>query len=82
MSTVGTERANHTRIAPATRSGPITRRLFTIYEVAECTGLSVNTLYKITSQRRIPFVKAGWLVKCDLKAIDAWIERQSVKPLA
>lgn len=60
----------------------ITRRLLTVREVAEYTGLSVHTLYTMTSQRRIPFVKAGRLVKFDLKAIDTWIEQHSVKPLS
>lgn len=60
----------------------ITRRLFTISEVAQYTGLSVHTLYTMVSQRRIPYVKAGRLVKFDLKAIDTWIERHSVKPLS
>ena len=59
----------------------ITRRLFTTSEVAQYTGLSVHTLYTMVSQRRIPYVKAGRLVKFDLKAIDTWIERHSVKPL-
>lgn len=82
MSTVGTDRASQIRAATGTGSLPITRRLFTIREVAEYTGLSVHTLYTMTSQRRIPFVKTGRLVKFDLKAIDAWIERHSVKPLS
>ncbi len=82
MSTVGTELTNHIHVAPATGSQPITRRLFTIQEIAEYTGLSVRTLYRMVSQRRIPFVKMGRLVKCDLKAMDAWIERHSVKPLS
>lgn len=60
----------------------ITRRLFTISEVAQYTGLSVHTLYTMVSQRRIPYVKAGRLVKFDLKVIDTWIERHSVKPLS
>ena len=59
----------------------ITRRLFTTSEVAQYTGLSVHTLYTMVSQRRTPYVKAGRLVKFDLKAIDTWIERHSVKPL-
>lgn len=63
-------------------SQPINRRLFNIREVAEYTGLSVHTLYAMVSQRRIPYVKAGRLTKFDLKAIDAWIERNSVKPLS
>lgn len=63
-------------------SEPIKRRLFNIREVAEYTGLSVHTLYAMVSQRRIPYVKAGRLTKFDFKAIDAWIERNSVKPSA
>ena len=62
-------------------TGAITRRLFTISEVGQYTGLSVHTLYTMVSQRRIPYVKAGRLGKFDLKAIDTWIDRHSVKPL-
>lgn len=62
-------------------SEPIKRRLLNIREVAEYTGLSVHTLYTMVSQRRIPYVKAGRLTKFDLKTIDAWIERNSVKTL-
>lgn len=58
------------------------RRLLNIREVAEYTGLSVHTLYTMVSQRRIPFVKAGRLVKFDLKAIDSWIEKNTVKPIS
>ncbi len=61
---------------------PIKRRLFNIREVAEYTGLSVHTLYTMVSQRRIPYTKTGRLIKFDLKAIDAWIDRNSVKPSA
>lgn len=63
-------------------SEPIKRRLFNIREVAAYTGLSVHTLYTMVSQRRIPYVKTGRLIKFDLKAIDTWIERNSVKPLS
>lgn len=59
----------------------VTRRLFNIREVAEYTGLSVHTLYTMVSQRRIPFVKAGRLVRFDLKGIDSWIEKNTVKPI-
>lgn len=82
MSTVGTERANHMRVAAGTGTQPITRRLFTIHEIAEYTGLSVRTLHRMVSQRRIPFVKMGRLIKFDRRAMDAWIERHSVKPLS
>ncbi len=60
---------------------PVRKRLYNIQEVSEYTGLSVHTLYTMVSQRRIPYVKAGRLTKFDLIAIDAWIDRNSVKPL-
>lgn len=59
----------------------MTRRLLTIKEVAEYTGLRVLTLYQMVSQRRFPFVKMGRLTKFDLRVIDAWIEKNSVRPL-
>ncbi len=62
-------------------SEPIKRRLLNIQEVAEYTGLSVHTLYTMVSQRRIPYVKVGRLTKFDLNTIDAWIEKNSVRPL-
>ena len=60
----------------------MTRRLLTIQEVHQYTGLSVHTLYTMVSQRRIPFVKMGRLTKFDLRTLDSWIEKHSVRPLA
>ena len=59
----------------------MTRRLLNIKEVADYTGLSPHTLYTMVSQRRIPFVKMGRLTKFDLRTIDVWIEKQSVRPI-
>jgi excisionase family DNA binding protein len=44
---------------------PIQRRLLTVQEAAIYTGLSPYTLYTMVSQRRIPYVTVGRLVKCD-----------------
>ena len=63
---------------PAERA-PIARRLLSIQEVAEYTGLSVHTLYTMVSQRRIPYVKMGRLTKFDRYEIDKWIAGHSVK---
>jgi excisionase family DNA binding protein len=63
------------------QAGTLKRRLFNIEEISVYTGLSVYTLYTMVSQRRIPFVKAGRLTKFHLKAIDAWIDRNTVMPL-
>ena len=62
---------------PVTTS--MTRRLLTIKEVADYTGLSPHTLYTMVSQRRIPFVKLGRLTKFDRYELDRWIASQSVK---
>jgi excisionase family DNA binding protein len=57
------------------------RRLITIQEAAEYTGLSVHTLYTMVSQKRIPYVKLGRLTKFDPKAIDTWIGQNTVMPM-
>ncbi len=57
------------------------RRLIPIKETAEYTGLSVHTLYTMVSQRRIPFVKVGRLVKFDVGLLDAWIKENTVMPM-
>lgn len=59
----------------------IARRLLDIREVASYTGLSTHTLYTMVSQRRIPFVKVGRLVKFDLGLLDAWIKQNTVMPM-
>ena len=58
----------------------MTRRLLTVQEVSQYTGLSVHTLYTMVSQQRIPYVKMGRLTKFDRDAIDAWITQHTVKP--
>ncbi len=60
---------------------PIRRRLFSIQEVSEYTGLSVHTLYTMVSQRRIPYVKVGRLTKFDVGLLDAWIKQHTVMPM-
>lgn len=57
-------------------------RLVGIQIVATYIDVSIDTVYTMVSQRRIPFVKVGRLLKFDLKTIDAWIAENSVKPIA
>ncbi len=66
----------------STKSTLLTRRLLTIKEVADYTGLSVHTLYAMVSQRRIPHVKVGRLVKFDVQMLEKWIRQQSVIPIS
>jgi excisionase family DNA binding protein len=59
----------------------ITRRLLTIDETAEYLGLAPTTLYKMVSQRRLPFVKVGRLLRFDSRLIDEWLQAQTVMPM-
>ncbi len=59
----------------------MTRRLLTIKEVSKIIGLSKHTLYKMVSQRRIPYVKVGRLTKFDVTLLDQWIKQHTVMPM-
>ena len=53
----------------------------TIQELAEFTGLSIQTLYKMVNQRRIPYVKVGRLLRFDNRLIDDWLQAHTVMPM-
>jgi len=57
-------------------------RLVSIHDCSVYLGLSVHTLYTMVSQRRIPFVKVGRLVKFDLTLVDAWIHKRTMMPIS
>ena len=46
--------------------------------LAEYVGISTHTIYRWSSQRRIPFVKVGRLTRFDLQAMDTWIIQHTV----
>jgi excisionase family DNA binding protein len=56
-------------------------RLISVPEAAAYTGLSPHTIYSMVSQRRIPFVKVGRLVKFDEAMLQAWIKEHTVMPM-
>lgn len=53
----------------------------TINELAIETGLSIQTLYKMVNQRRIPYTKVGRLLRFDRRLIDDWLHTNTVMPL-
>jgi len=55
------------------------KRLLTIAEVSHYTGFSINTLYSWAARRRIPFIKAGRLIKFDKNEIDRWIDEHKIE---
>jgi excisionase family DNA binding protein len=57
------------------------RKLAGVKEAAHYTGLSVHTVYGMVSQRRIPYVKVGRLLKFDLGLLDGRIKQNTVIPM-
>lgn len=55
-------------------------RLIDAKAAAVYTGLSHHTVYTMVSQRRIPYIKVGRLVRFDLDALDAWLAQHTVLP--
>ena len=59
----------------------LTRKLLTVKDVSGYTGLAPDTIYTWVSQRRIPYVKVGRLVKFDEAVLQAWIKQRMVMPM-
>lgn len=57
------------------------QRLMSVKDAAAYTSLSHHTVYTMVSQRRIPFVKVGRLVKFDQAMLDAWLKEHTVMPM-
>jgi excisionase family DNA binding protein len=63
------------------KQAPLTRRLLSVKETSDYTGLSRHTLYTMDSQRRIPYVKVGRLTKFDVALLDEWLKQHTVMPM-
>ena len=50
-------------------------KLLSIEEAAELLGLGKPTVYRLTSQRKIPFYKVGSRVLFDADRLTAWLEK-------
>lgn len=57
------------------------QRLMSVKEAAAYTGLSPYTIYTMVSQRRIPYVKVGRLVKFDEAMLQGWLKQHTVMPM-
>jgi excisionase family DNA binding protein len=58
---------------------PELRRLITAKEAGQYLGLSTDTIYRMASQKKLPYIKIGDRVLFDIKALDHWIEKHMVK---
>lgn len=52
-------------------------RLVGVDELARELGISRHTVYSWVSQRRIPFLKVGRLLRFDVRRIEGWLRDQA-----
>ena len=58
---------------------PELRRLITAKEASEYLSLSTDTVYRMASARKLPYLKVGDRVLFDVRALDHWIEKHMVR---
>lgn len=56
------------------------QRYLSPQELSQYLGIAIQTVYEWTSQRRVPYIKLGRLVKFDQREIDEWMKRQRIEP--
>jgi excisionase family DNA binding protein len=61
---------------------PELRRLITAKEAGQYLSLSTETIYRMASQKKLPYLKIGDRVLFDVRALDQWIGKHMVKETA
>ncbi len=49
-------------------------QLLTIDQLAERLGVSIRHIRRLVAERRVPYLKVGWLVRFDPAEITAWLD--------
>jgi excisionase family DNA binding protein len=55
--------------------------LYSIQEASGALGLSVSSIYRLTSKRKIPHIKIGSRVMFVPEQLESWIREQCVEPV-
>ncbi len=58
---------------------PELRRLITAKEAGQYLSLSTETIYRMASLKKLPYLKIGDRVLFDIKTLDHWIEKHLIK---
>ncbi|MGB7572316.1 MAG: helix-turn-helix domain-containing protein [Thermodesulfobacteriota bacterium] len=58
---------------------PELRRLITVKEASQFLSLSTDTVYRMASLKKLPYLKIGDRVLFDVKALDHWVERHLIR---
>ena len=70
------------RIDERVKKIPELRRLITAKEAGQYLSLSTETIYRMASQKKLPYLKIGDRVLFDVKVLDHWIEKHMVREKA
>jgi excisionase family DNA binding protein len=60
------------------RKIPELRRLITAKEASQYLSLSTDTIYRMASLKKLPYLKIGDRVLFDVKTLDHWIEKHMI----
>jgi excisionase family DNA binding protein len=58
---------------------PELRRLITAKEASQYLSLSTDTVYRMASLKKLPYLKIGDRVLFDVKALDHWVEKHMIR---
>ena len=67
------------RLGDRIKKIPALRRLITAKEASQYLSLSTETIYRMASLKKLPYLKIGDRVLFDVKALDHWIEKHMIK---
>jgi len=62
-------------------NGDVGKRLLNVREAAEYLGLQVDTVYKKSRLRELPYVKVGRALRFDVNALQRFIEQHTIETL-
>jgi len=67
------------RVEDRIKKIPELRRLITAKETSQYLSLSTDTVYRMASLKKLPYLKIGDRVLFDVKALDHWIEKHIIR---
>ncbi len=67
------------RIEDRMKKIPELRRLITAKEASQYLSLSTDTVYRMASLKKLPYLKIGDRVLFDVKALDQWVDKHLIR---
>jgi len=67
------------RVEDRMKKIPELRRLITAKEASQYLSLSTDTVYRMASLKKLPYLKIGDRVLFDVKALDQWVDKHIIR---